>query len=263
MTQTSLPDFGDPPINEVAIGLRFPVIAGLHLPHIGLFWSDVKGQFGSCEEASPLGPLEELHIGTTGAPLPRTWLIHDSGQYLIQLQPNIFFFNWRRRDEHVDYPRFAKIKQLFDEYLERYFEFLASENLKAPEAVSCELSYVNLIPTGQEALVDASTLFCDHSWFNSEGRFLHEPKAYNWQTTYDLPQSAGELAAKIHSVKLVADGSPAIRFEMSARNSGHELHPDETTAWFDLAHETIVQSFADLTNADVQREIWGRTDGSA
>ena len=146
---TDLPHFEAPPINEVAMGVRFAPIEGLVLTHFGLFWSLLREEFSKSEEAIPLSISETLAVGKTGLPQPRLWLIHNEDQYLIQLQPNMFYFNWRRQDEAQDYPRYSSIKPLFYDYWQRYVEFLAREQLPQPEAVNCNLTYVNIIPKGQ------------------------------------------------------------------------------------------------------------------
>ena len=262
--RVDLPHFEEPPINEVAMGVTFPPIQGLRLTHFGLFWSSLRGEFGKSEEAVPLGLFEDLAMSMAGGPLPRTWLIHNDEQYLIQLQPNIFYFNWRRKGEAQNYPRYSTIKPLFYEYLKRYFEFLAQEKLPVPEVVDCNLTYVNMIPEGQdgESRKGFSDLFPDINWRHATDRFLPMPKALNWQATFDLPDDIGDLTAKVQNAKRVSDGLPVIRFEINVRSSGTDLSLDETEHWFDLAHQGIVTSFVDLTNVETQREIWKRIDAT-
>lgn len=256
---TELPHFEAPPINEVAMGVRFAPIEGLVLTHFGLFWSSLREEFSKSEEAAPLSTSEGLALTKAGLPLPRVWLIHDDDEYLIQLQPNIFHFNWRRQDEVQIYPRYSRIKQLFYDYLQRYVEFLTQEQLPQPEAVECDLTYVNIIPQGQngnssDGLVG---LFPDVNWRLEEDRFLPVPKALNWQTTFDI-DDAVELIAKVQSAKRASDDLPVLRFEINARDMRSKSPLDETEHWFDRAHEAIVLSFADLTSSKSQREIWKR-----
>ena len=264
MTRPDLPHFKAPPINEVVMGVRFAQIEGLQLTHFGLFWSLLRGEFGRSEEASPLGTIEDLIISKGGGPLPRTWLIHNDEQYLIQLQPNIFFFNWRRQKDTGEYPRYATIKPLFHDYLHRFLEFLTKEQLPLPEAANCELTYVNMIPERQigGAIDGIGGMFPDLSWRQLKDRYLQAPNSIIWQTTFDLPDDAGELTTKIQSAKRVADDVSYLRFEISARGVGSKLPMDTLEGWFDLAHEAIVLSFVDLTGIEMQREVWERTDGA-
>lgn len=264
MTQKNLPHFETPPVNEVAMGVRFVPIEGLHLAHFGLFWSLLRTKFGRSEEAVPLGTIDDLIMSKVGGPLPRIWLIHNDEQYLIQLQPNIFYFNWRRREDTGEYPRYATIKPLFHDYFHQFLEFLTREQLPNPKAANCELTYVNLIPESQigGSIDGIGGMIPNLSWKQLKDRYLQAPNSINWQTTFDRPDDAGELTIKIQSAKRVADDVSYLRFEISARSVGSKLPLDTLENWFDLAHEAIVLSFVDLTSIEMQRDVWNRVDGA-
>ena len=264
MTPENLPHFERPPINEVAMGVRFPPIEGLLLPHYGAFWSSLRDEFVRSEEASTLTIFDELVGSKSGAPLPRTWLIHKNEHYLIQLQQNIFYFNWRLGDAAQNYPRYATIKPLFYDYLERYVAFLKDEKLPVPEAVNCDLSYVNVIPEGAGGYSKNgfATVFRDMSWGSKTKRYLPPPKGVNWHAGFSLPDNTGELLAKAQMGKRLSDDCPVIRFELNARSPGFNLTLDETETWFDLAHETIVLSFVDLTSEKMRRDVWKIIDAT-
>lgn len=242
------------------MGIRFKPIDGLTLAHLGLFWASVKDDFGKSEEASPLmDSLDEASL-RSGVLYPRLWLIQNDDQYLIQLQPNIFFFNWRRQQDDQNYPSFSTITPLFHKYLGLYIKFLADLDLPPPEAVSCDLTYVNMIPDEKdgEPNYGFSNLFPDLVWRNNEDRFLPVPKALSWQTTFDFLEDVGELTAKIQSAKRKSDGQPLLRFELTARNRDSRLPLDEIDGWFEIAHRMIVMSFADLTSSEAQTQVWKR-----
>lgn len=254
-----LPNFEAPPINEVAMGVTFAPIEGLLPTHFGLFWSKFRKEFSKSEEAAPLSTPEGLPMSKIGLPLPRFWLIHNEEQYLIQLQSNMFYFNWRQQDDSQVYPRYSNIKPLYYDYLQRYVEFLSQEQLPQPEAVNCNLTYVNIIPIGQKggSSDGFSGLFPDVNWRQAEDRFLPVPKTLNWQTTFEIDDTV-ELTAKVQSAKRVSDELPVLRLEINARDLRSESPFDKTEHWFDSAHEAIVLSFVDLTSEKAQREIWKR-----
>ena len=52
---------------------------------------------------------------------------------------------------------------------------------------------------------------------------------------------------------------PLIRFQLKVTGINKEASLDKMRSWFDLAHEWILLSFAELTNEKVQTEYWGRT----
>lgn len=260
-----LPDFEDPPIHEVVIGVKFPPIDGLMLTHFGLFWALLKDEFTTSQEAVPLGQIDEQPVRVSGLPLPRVWLIHEEQQYLLQLQPNLFYFNWRQQDPKVQYPRYKTIKPLFYRHLDAFFTFLEKEGLALPELLSCNLTYINLIDGDPESgLKDLyGSLFPDASWRHLDDRYLSTPTAINWQSTFDMPEGDGELAAKIQSAKRRSDSHPLLRFEINVQSPSSGLPLDQTEAWLDSAHKAIVLSFADLTSEEMQRSIWKRSDGTS
>ena len=260
VTARRLPDFESPPINEVALGVRFRPVPGLTATHFGLYWSQIKDQFGRCEHAAPIAPVEGTTDAATGLPLPRVWLIHNDEEFLIQLQPNLFFLNWRKTDGQRKYPRYATVKPEFERQLFRYFDFLNSIGLARPEPNNCELTYVNIIPKGQgwDSNADIRNIWPDIVWRGSSERFLRAPKALNFRVSFDLPQNAGELIITLQNASRKTDNEPALRLELSARG---DLPTPSTKAmddWFELAHEWIVRGFADATDRGVQDKFWKR-----
>ncbi len=265
MTRTDLPKFKSPPVNEVAMGVKFEPIEGLTLAHFGIFWATLRDEFGKSEEAIPLGTPTDTPLRVGGGPLPRLWLVHNDEQFLIQLQPNIFYFNWRRRDDDQVYPSYDAINPLFRKYLALYFTLLSSEGLPPPVAFSCDLSYINLITeqSNDAAKGSLTNPFPDFVWRQSKERFLPRPKAVNWHSVFDLPDGAGDLSARVQSATRVADGSAVLRFEIKATGGEQRLTLKETENWFDIAHRAIVLSFVDMTDSDIQREVWKRTDDAS
>ena len=262
MTRTGLPKFKTPPVNEVAMGVKFEPIEGLTLAHFGLFWGTLRDEFTRSEEAIPLGTPTDMSVRKGGLPLPRLWLIQNDEKYLIQLQPDIFYFNWRKRDDKQKYPSYDYISPLFRRYLKLYFELLDRETLPVPEEFICDLTYVNLIAeqVAEPKTADLNYLFPDFSWRQLEDRALPRPKAVNWISVFDLAGGAVELSAKIQTAKSGVDDSPVLRFEIKASSGNPRLRLEETEKWFDLAHRAIVTSFADLTSDEAQRELWRRID---
>ena len=40
-----LPDFGNPPVTEVVLGVQFGTLDRLLAPHLGLVWTEFRDQF--------------------------------------------------------------------------------------------------------------------------------------------------------------------------------------------------------------------------
>lgn len=261
----ALPQFERPPINEVAIGVRFEAIDGLHQAHFGLFWSELRDELSTSQEAAPLPPLkgETLVEFELGLP-PRTWLVHRDGEHLLQLQRDAFFFNWRRGAEESPYPRYSTIKPKFCDYFSRYLAFLEREQVSVPTGFNCSLAYVNIIPhePSESAPSWFSRVFRDVGWQDSPKRDLPNPKGMLYKANFSLAEDLGELVVTIQSVKRRSDDLPAFRFEINVVNQRSDLSLSESDAWFDAAHEVVVKAFADLTSEEAQFHVWKRIDRS-
>jgi uncharacterized protein (TIGR04255 family) len=67
-----LPDYDNPPVNEVVIGIQFEHTA-ITGAHIGLFWEELRNEFPKASEQPPSNP--ELSLSSRGASPPRSWTL--------------------------------------------------------------------------------------------------------------------------------------------------------------------------------------------
>lgn len=263
MSDTGLPAYDTPPVNEVVCGVRFRPVENLTLGHLGMFWSTIADDFPRSEQQEPLiSPDAAGSEAQVDLFAPRLWLIHKDADYLIQLQKNIFYLNWRRADEGAPYPHYAEIAPKFFEYLDKFNTFLGEHKLTPPIANYCELAYVNLIHStqGWEDIQSVGNLMRDLTWDNTGDRFLPAPKSLSWGAVFELPDANGSLRANLQTVVRRADGEPALRLELNAHSTANREASEEMQGWFDLAHEWIVRGFADVTEPSIQKEYWGRKD---
>lgn len=92
-----------PPIIEVICGIYFDVIPELDPVLLGTYWAARQSDF----------PRRELHpaVGRPGVSIShgigplRTWFVSPGGEFVLQVQPDRFYLNWRRGSG--DYPRFS------------------------------------------------------------------------------------------------------------------------------------------------------------
>jgi uncharacterized protein (TIGR04255 family) len=263
-----LPEFRKPPVFEVAAGVFFPRLKGFLLPHFGEFWSRIRPEFPIVEHAGPLASGAVLRspaelIEPTGTILPRVWLINNSGDGLIQLQRDAFFYNWRRQSESNDYPRYPMVIAKFWDYFSKFNEFLVDFGIPKPEIGELELTYVNHIPKSDlwSDYSDISKVFRDFDWQLSPQRFLPVPFAHSQTFNFSIPDRPAILTATIQSAIRQSDQVSIIRLNMSVR---HQIGSDNATGTdsvrqaFEVAHEWIVQGFADLTSHFAQERVWER-----
>jgi len=266
MADKKLPSFKKPPVTEVACGIKFEPLRQFLLPHIGLFWEQIRREFPEFQNAIPLLPgsmpqnwsVESL----MGIFTPRAWFISSDKQRLVQLQADCLYYNWRRIAESDVYPRFPAVISSFDGIRSQFTKFLEQNNLPAPVPLSGELTYVNHIPRedGWKSMEDVAAVFRDFCWNATKGRFLPPPRNIGWNTVFELPNDAGTLNVSFLQVNRIPDQAPVLRLDISARGAIKDKSPQDIRAWFELAHEWIVQGFVDLTRPEIQKKVWERED---
>ena len=91
-----------PPIVEVVCGVRFERLP-LDPLLLGAYWEPKRTNFPRHELHPPIydrGPVTPEYPFT-----PRVWLVSESGEFLLQIQADRFYVNWRKGEG--DYPRFS------------------------------------------------------------------------------------------------------------------------------------------------------------
>jgi len=158
-----LPDFRQPPLNEVVVGVQFAPAIGYQQILAGEVWGLFRTDFPVVEEHPPIPPAFEtfglpsgaqINLGfITGAQHDRFWFLSDSRAELIQFQQDRLLHNWRKVGEQTAYPRFEAMIVRFQREmtaLETYFSSLSPQRLICNQA---EISYINHIsPFSDNAL---------------------------------------------------------------------------------------------------------------
>src|SRR2546422_10783360 len=118
--KTELPDYDNPPVNEVVCGIQFKMLEDLRIPHFGLFWERCNTEYPTCQEVAPLLPVierlgdEDVEIQPpTELPLPRVWFLNAEDTGIIQLQRDRFLHNWKKGKPTDAYPRYPVVIDLF------------------------------------------------------------------------------------------------------------------------------------------------------
>lgn len=262
------PKYDRPPVVEVACGVLFSTPTPLRTPHIGLYWETIKRDFPRVEEAPPLDPVIENH-GAMGVmqfgvgflpPIRRNWFVSADGGSLIQVQEDRFLFNWKKAEGADRYPSYDKVIARFDEHLAGFRRVLEKLEVGDVAYRQFELTYFNHITLGRsDSGVDVSeaTVLVDHVRAAAPDRFLGEPEAINWVNVYALPNSEGRLYATAQSAR-APDGGRIVKLDMTARGIPADPSENRRKAWFDQAHIWITKGFADITDPNVQENVWMR-----
>jgi uncharacterized protein (TIGR04255 family) len=269
-TSNQLPEYDNPPLNEVVGGVLFKSIEKLLAPYLGLLWEQFKKDYPTCQEVAPIIPLVESFEEPQGdakpqfaeiPPLPRVWFVHSNGNGVIQVQRDRFLHNWRKLKQMDKYPRFGQVFGMFMSHFATFKSFLEKHKLGPVEPLQFELTYLNHVYQGEgwTTNLDAGKIFADFVWRGEDRRFLPAPEAINWRTSFVLPQKAGRLHMTVKNGKSRDDNRPLYIFELTARGYLGSGREEDMREWFEMAHEWIVRGFTDLTDKGTQLEIWKRT----
>jgi uncharacterized protein (TIGR04255 family) len=260
-----LPDYHQPPIDELAIGVQFPQIQGMYDAHVGLFWQTVRESYPRAESQPRIeAPLESAgeqivqpQVFSFNSALPpqgRTWLISESDDYLIQVQNTRFFQNWRRRQ--AEYRHFEELWNLFVANFGKFKELLRTEHLPLPMVQQIEVNYINWI-------IDLDSAEFLNMAQSANIRAYEQDRQPNPLTViarYDLNDEPIE--------RLYIQSQPALRrqdpvgqgtqFSLVYRATNVEgLSDDEMRRFANAGRSIIVNAFTDLTTS-AAHERWGR-----
>jgi uncharacterized protein (TIGR04255 family) len=260
-----LPDYDDPPVNEVVIGIQFDQTA-ITGAHIGLFWEGLRAEFPKASEQPPLeSKIESFEPRRFSAPSveftswrgSRYWLTSEDDVELIQIQTDRLIYNWRRGPRNARYPHFEAIQERFWKIVERWSGFL--KNIEQPfKLTQWELTYINhiLTPDGQPALGDALSFWggeLDHALGGAA-------EAGRMEAQRILTENTSPWARMYVSVTtgVRMDQVPLIAFELTVRGppENEEIWEITRDRLFKARHQ-IVTAFDTLTTPRMHA-IWGK-----
>jgi uncharacterized protein (TIGR04255 family) len=279
-TESALPEFERPPVNEVVLGLQFEALEGLQAAQVGLFWSRLRKEFPKVEQQPPLAstppedlsgvlrPVELKVEMRSLPPAPRVLFISETGNDLLQLQSDRFHANWRRVQAADVYPRYPHVRENFERGLNEFMQFVADEGLGELRVRQVEVSYLNLLVQGEgwERLGEIDRVLS--FWRNEPwGEELPEPELGNASMQFiitgdDSTDRRGRLYVDFGPSLRASDLRPSYGMNFTARllTQGHE--PTDVLGAVDLGRVWIVRTFAALTTPEMH-QIWGRNNGNS
>lgn len=276
MSQTlrTLPDFRDPPINEVVIGVQTDPIEKLTAPYLGLFWAGIRAEYPKTEEQPALEPVMERFGDRkpSGAlpgfrilqkpETPRCWFISESDNELVQLQQDRLIHNWRKRQDGDRYPRYERIRESFRKEMELFRSFLEREQLGRFVPNQCEVTYINHVRPAEKVHSTPEQVFT--SWNRISGTFLPPPEDAQFAVRFMIPDQDGKplgrLIVQVQSAFSRKDDSPVYALTLTARGRPEGEGPEGVLRFLDRGHEWVVRAFTDLTSPEMHK-TWGRVDG--
>ena len=268
---SDLPNFRNPPVNEVVLGVQFSEIKGFSSVHAGLFWGRIRGEFARFEEHGTLPETFELFGGLSGRdkstpsfellnspPVPRYWFINDDTR-LLQVQQNKLFQNWRKTGPNVTYPHYEDICRDFQSSVAKFEGFLRDEDLGELNCNQCEVSYINHIPVEPDEGYARAIDRVFGEWLNVSASHEAIPEEMTFNLIYRLgPPSApvGRLRVEMRCAYL-QDETPILALNLTARGQPFQSDKGGYLGFMSYARDVIVWRFTKITS-ERMHHAWGR-----
>jgi uncharacterized protein (TIGR04255 family) len=264
LIDAALPNFSNPPVVEVVCGIQYDGVDGWKTPHFGLYWDRIRSEFQDFEEHSPL-PHLRLEVERAESriempllpPLRRVYFLKRPGNFLIQIQPSRFLYNWRKVHDSDAYPRFKAPYTGFVQEWQRFRQFVKDEDLgPEPRAKIFELTYINHI--FDEGVSFPKDIWSFLAFYSStpQATTARDATGLAFQVVWPLPENLGSLILDMKHGYMGQRDKEMLLVELSARGKGSD-NPAEMEQWFLVAHDAIVTTFDALTTVEAHR-IWGK-----
>lgn len=140
------PKFRQPPLEEVVCGFYFPALPDLTAVTIGAYWLERRDQFPK-QTVQPAIDTSPFVLAGPGVPHNvRCWLTSAEEDYLLQIQSDRFYLNWRKKSS--EYPRFNAIWGRFESELERFGAYCERALGARPQPERFELAKIDVLHRG-------------------------------------------------------------------------------------------------------------------
>lgn len=258
-----LPEFNEPPLDEVVLGVQFDPIPSYTAVDARAIWDLYRSEFPEIEEQPPLSPSFETFGGSPQhgiqfrfGPMPpatRLWFKTSDGSHLIQFQPDRLLTNWRKHLGLVPYPRYEQIASKFAESFAMLAAHVESARGYALAINQAELTYINVIPV--DDFRDSAAWL--RAWSAPPVDIEVFNLAFHEVALDEMGRPAGRLYHEVQTVLSVDGRTKALRFALTYRGKPQEASLDSALNFLAQGRETIVRRFADMTT-DQAHERWKR-----
>jgi len=260
-----LPDFANPPLDEVVLGVQFAPVPGFTSVHMREVWDLYRDEFPKVQDHPLLAPSFETFGGTPPQPIGfppfflsgamggvgRVWFISETENHLLQFQPDRLLTNWRKSPNDQPYPRFESIEAVYDSCVRKLADFFKDRFGHALRVNQAEVAYINIIPV--DAFSEAAKYF--ENWKTTvpelEGlniatvEVIHDDQCKPYARLIQEVQSAfSPEGRRVYKMSLIFRGKPA--GETS----------DDSMKFLAQGREAIVTKFKELTTTEAHK-LWG------
>lgn len=258
-----LPDFTNPPLDEVVLGVQFSPVPSYTSVHARGVSDLFKGEYPTVQEQPLLQPQFETFGGANlqpsfqfqvGAPPvgSRLWFVSDEENHLLQFQSDRFLTNWRKSPNPQPYPHFEGIAEAFERNLKLLASHLESDLDCTIDINQAEVTYINIIPV--EDFSHAG------SWFSFWNSGISNIEGINASFNEVVVDANGKPYARLfHAIQSVytTDGKRKA-FNLSLTFRGKPSGNDVALAmkFLTVGREAIVMRFKQMTTGEAHNQ-WG------
>lgn len=259
-----LPEFENPPLDEVILGIQFDPISGFNSFAAYQIWEHLKNELPRIEEQPLLTPQFETFGGNptqnglklqfgSGQPSSRFWFISQDENHLVQLQHDRILLNWRKRSEDDSYPRFENIRDIFSKNISDISNVIQENYDQILQINQAEVTYINLV---------------DVDDFNNIGEWIS-----TWRSPdFDIEvinmffaeaikdkdsRSFARMHHEINSVFSQDGSTKAFRIGLTFRGKPVGKNVDDAIDFITEGREKIVNRFTELTTEKAHKD-WKR-----
>lgn len=259
-----------PPLDELVIGVQFRDDVTDDAIALAEYWPKIRNSFPALQKQPPLPPASEAFESSGEAepaiellmapPAPRYWFVSEDENRLVQLQPNRFFLNWRKRQPEDEYPRYDVLREEFRAHLGDLLDALPEDRRPTAIPTWCELTYINHVDAaakrkGHRPLADILRLVSAPPL-----RALSSPEDTQLQQRHvvfdDGKRPIGRVYITAAPALRSADKTPIYALTLLARLEPRDPTVDGVMATLDEAHRLLLPTFTDVTRPRMHAE-WG------
>lgn len=270
MKKASLPQFDAPPVIETVLSAQFSQIPHFSNAHAGWFWKNYLDS--SWDQIKQVSRLEEKNerfgeeavwapdVGRftiqTQPQVERLQIIKSENQRMIQIQDSRFIYNWRKPQDG-GYPSYEKLLPEFRENFSKFQQFSSDSGNPDLKLEQWEVTYVNYIPKGElwNSLADWTKICPSFSSIVTDvsGQVID---GFRGSWSFVIENNKGRLHVDMKHARAANEkGAEILLLQLTARGPINK----DVDLWtgFDVGHEAIVRSFADMTSSDCHK-VWKR-----
>lgn len=263
--------YSRPPVVETQLAVQFKPLTRFQSLHYGLLWSSYFSDMGWGPVADePLLPRSaekfdkpqlkpnQKAVGDDDVVGVRVKLSNESGDRILQFQPDQLLLSWVRADTATaPRPPYAQLKDEFAEVFKAFNAFVDDQEMGEVRPDLWEVKYINQVPPGtlwsepDEWWKVAPKLFTRESGEDGGLRFA----TFEGEWYYEIKPKRGRVRVRAAKMLVNQNPPPVLYLRFLARGEIGETVPDWSTG-FDLGHEACNHLFNTVTSPEAKNE-WG------